>query len=100
MNEGVRSKVHAQDVFGQIALGRNEVPTFHGGRTLDRRSLPKLLQLRPIQVYITAGAAGVVDPHVHHSAGIVRDVRIYHNAPYHAHKPPSAPPLPPPCPAY
>src|SRR5258706_6063068 len=56
MDEGVGSQIPALDVFRKIAFRRGEVPPIHGGRAFDRGGLPKLLQLRPIEVYITAGS--------------------------------------------
>src|SRR5258708_2592794 len=84
MDEGVGSEIHALDVFGKIAFRRGEVPPFHGGRALDRGGLPKLLQLRPIEVYITAVAVSVVDYQMNHPVRIGIGIRIYQDAVNHA----------------
>src|SRR5580692_2288216 len=65
--EGIRGEIYTLDVFGKIAPGRTEVPSVHGGNALDRAGLPKLLQLRSVEVYKTAVAGRVVDDQVHHT---------------------------------
>ncbi len=65
--EGVGSEIHTLDVFRKIALGRGEVPSFHASSALDGSGLPKLLQLRPVEVYETAISGVVVDRQVHHA---------------------------------
>src|SRR5882757_1853502 len=67
MDESVGSQIYTLDVFRKITIVRREVPTFHGGRTLDAASLPKLSELRSIQIDELAVAVGVVDHQVDHS---------------------------------
>src|ERR1700687_5703149 len=84
MDESVGGEIHSLDILWKIAFRRGEAPPLHGGRALDRGGRPKLLQLRPIEIYIAAVAVSVVDHQVNHPVRISVRIRIHQDAVNHA----------------
>ena len=65
--------VRCDDVLGDIAVGRRQVPAVFGHDALDRSRLSQLIQLRAAQARVAEAAGAVLQGELHHPIGA--DVR-------------------------
>jgi hypothetical protein len=76
----IRRDVRCDDIFGDVAIGRREVPSIFADDTLDRTSLSKLLELGAGHPGVAKAAGSVSEGDLHHSVGADIGERIDQDA--------------------